>query len=460
MSIKKSLAAGALALALPMSAMAATDFKINGFANAGFAWVDSSETYLFSDKDGSFNESSFMGLQMRFAPNVDVPISFVTQLIARGRDDWNLEADWAYVSWQATEDFTVNVGRVKLPIFLISEAYDVGVTYPWIAPPEEIYGFANIPFTAMTGFNLDYNHFFDETWINAKFYMGRDNMSIPTMGTDIPGEITRMYGASFSFGTESLELRASVSTVEFSMQISDAVSSLPIAQNLQAEAGAAMMTATGLLALLNAAGDGTSNGNADAQETLAALGIVPGDYGTKQTETIEDLKKSYIEGQFNQSLFAAVPNGNGEAEFYSAGMRYDGDSIFFMTEVARRSVRGLPFPDSNTGFVTLGYRLNKMMPHFTYSVHESEDSILVNQTQTSAILGLRYDIQPWAALKFEAQYIELGDDNIRTSGPLAGTDQAALPSTGLFNELPALDTFTGDVPDEVIKLQVAYTMVF
>ncbi|MBL4606538.1 MAG: hypothetical protein JKY01_01750, partial [Pseudomonadales bacterium] len=46
MSIKKSLAAGALALALPMSAMAATDFKINGFANAGFTWVDSDETYL------------------------------------------------------------------------------------------------------------------------------------------------------------------------------------------------------------------------------------------------------------------------------------------------------------------------------------------------------------------------------------------------------------------------------
>ena len=453
MSIKKSLAAGALALALPMPAMAATDFKINGFANAGFAWVDSDETYLFSDKDGSFNESSFMGLQMRFAPNVDVPISFVTQLIARGRDDWNLEADWAYVNWQATEDFSINVGRVKLPVFLISEAYDVGVTYPWIAPPEEIYGFANVPFSAMTGFSLDYNHFFDETWINAKFFMGRDNMSIPTMGTTIPGEITRMYGAAFSFGTESLELRTSVSSVDFSMNIADAISGLPIAQAGQAEAGAAIMESTALLSLLNAA----TAGNTTAQDSLATLGIEQAAYPAAESATIGDLREAYLAGQFNQSLFAAIPNGIGEAEFYSAGMRYDGDRVFFMTEAARRSVRGLPFPDSTTGFVTLGYRFNKMMPHLTYSVHESEDSILVNQSQASAILGLRYDIEPWAALKFEAQYTELGDDNIRDHGPLTGS---SLPSTGLFNELPALDTFTGDVPDELIKLQVAYTMVF
>ncbi|MBV1871134.1 MAG: hypothetical protein KUG83_01180, partial [Gammaproteobacteria bacterium] len=71
MSLNKSLAAGALALALPMSAMAASDFKVNGFANAGYAWVDSDETYLFADKDGSFNESSHFGLQMRFSPNED-----------------------------------------------------------------------------------------------------------------------------------------------------------------------------------------------------------------------------------------------------------------------------------------------------------------------------------------------------------------------------------------------------
>jgi len=456
MSIKKSLAAGALALALPMSAMAATDFKINGFANAGFAWVDSAETYLYADKDGSFNESSFMGLQLRFAPNVDVPISFVTQFIARGRNDWNLKADWAYISWEVTENFSVNVGRVKVPVFLISEAYDVGVTYPWIAPPEEIYGFANIPFTATTGFSLDYNHFFDETWINAKFFVGRDNMSIPTMGTDIPGEITRMIGTSFSFGTESLEVRASVSTVAFSMQIADALLGLPVADEFQAEIGGKVMAATGALAGANSVVIGTKAaldadpGNATLQAAYAQALSDMADAGTA-------LQIAGAEAEGVAALFEVIPNGEGETEFYSVGMRYDGDSVFFMTEAARRSVRGLPFPDSTTGFVTLGYRFNKMMPHFTYSVHESEDSILVNQTQTSAILGLRYDIQPWAALKFEAQYTELGDDNIREYGPLVGS---ALPSTGLFNELPALDTFTGDVPDEVIKLQVAYTMVF
>lgn len=451
MSIKKSLAAGALALALPMSVMAATDFKINGFANAGFSWTDTDEQYISTDKDGSFTENSFLGLQMRFTPNEDVPISFVTQLLAKGRNGWNLDADWAYVAWQVSEEVAVNVGRVKLPIFLISEAYDVGVTYPWIAPPEEIYGFGNVPFSSVTGLNASYNHFFDETWFAAQFFMGRDDSSIAAMGTDIDVSVSQMLGGALAFGTENLELRVSAVTVTFDMNLADSLGSLPAAQGEQARIAGDIMAASSMLALLNAAADSDPVALAALDMTTAA------EAQAARPSAIAALGAASATAEDFQALFEVVPNGTGEIEFYSMGLKYDSDSVFFMTEAARRSVRGLPFPDSTSGFATFGYRFNKMMPHFTYAVHESEDSILVNQSQSSAILGLRYDIQPWAALKFEVQYTEIGDENVREYGPLVGTK---LPSTGFFNEQPALDTFAGDVPDEFIKLQVAYTMVF
>ena len=451
MSLKKSLAAGALALALPMSAMAASDFKVNGFANAGYTWVDSDETYLFADKDGSFNESSHFGLQMRFSPNEDVPISFVMQLLAKGRFEWGVDADWAFINWQVNESFAVNVGRVKLPFFLISEAYDVGITYPWILPPEEIYGFSNVPFTSVTGLSLDYSHYFDETWVNGKFFTGRDNTSVPAMSADIPVEVIQLYGLALSVGGEAWEARLSASNVEFSMNIADALLALPVATGLKDEVGNNILTPAATLALINAA----EAGDATAAGTLAAFGIA--DPAAARPGTVAALAAGFGAGAELEALFGAIPNGFGKAGFYSLGFRYDGDQVFFMTEVARRQISGVPFPDTTSGFFTLGYRIDKMMPHFTYSILDTEDSILVNQTQTSAILGLRYDIEPWAALKFEAQYTELGDDNVRDSGPLMGS---TLASTGLFNELPDLRTFNGDVPDEVLKFQVALTMVF
>ena len=459
MSLNKSLAAGALALALPMSAMAASDFKVNGFANAGYAWVDSDETYLFADKDGSFNESSHFGLQMRFSPNEDIPISFVMQLLAKGRFQWEVDADWAFINWQVNEKIGINLGRVKTPFFLISEAYDVGITYPWILPPEEIYGFANVPFTSVTGLSVDYSHYFDETWFNAKLVTGRDNGTVPAMSADIPVEVIRMVTLSLSVGGEAWEARVSASDVEFSMNIADALLALPVATAEKDAAGNAIVTPTALLALINAAEDGdpTAQGMIAAQAGIGVGSLTQGVYDAARAAQTAALAAGFAGGAELEALFGAIPNGQGETEFYSAGFRYDGEQVFFMTELARREIAGVPFPDTTSGFVTLGYRIDKMMPHFTYSFVDTEDSILVNQTQTSAILGLRYDIEPWAALKFEMQYTELGDDNVRESGPLVGSP---LPSSGLFNELPDLTTFTGDVPDEVLKLQVALTMVF
>ncbi|MBV1874893.1 MAG: hypothetical protein KUG80_08925 [Gammaproteobacteria bacterium] len=454
----KSLATGALALTLPLSSMAASDFNINGFANAGFTWTDTDETYVAADKDGSFSEVTFLGLQMRFQPNADVPVSFVTQLMARARDGWDVMADWAYISWVPVDNLSFNVGRVKAPLFLISEAYDVGVTYPWISPPEEIYGFANVPMTSMTGLSVDYSYYFDELWLRAQFYLGRDDFEIPAMGTKVSGELTRMTGVSLSVGNEELELRFGITETKFSMALKDTLQALPVAQQVQADLGAEMMGAIAGVAVANATINGLQAVAAGpaGPEQAAAEAALPAALGELATAT-DNLALANQNAVYMGSLFAVLPNGSGNTVFYSLGGRYNGDKVFLMAEIARREIEDVPFPDTTSGFVTAGYRMDKWMPHLTYSMVDAEDSILVNQTQASIIAGVRYDIQPWAAVKFEVQRVELGDANIRKYGPMKGT---ALPSTGLFNELPDLTTFTGDVPDSLNKVNLAITMVF
>ena len=458
MSMGKSLATGALALTLPLSSMAASDFNINGFANAGFTWTDTDETYVAADKDGSFSEATFLGLQMRFQPNADVPVSFVTQLMARAREGWDMKADWAYISWVPVDNLSFSVGRVKAPLFLISEAYDVGVTYPWISPPEEIYGFANVPMTSMTGLSVDYSYYFDELWLRTQFYLGRDDFGIPAMGANVTGELTRMAGFALTVGNEKLEVRLGVAETKFGMALRDTLLALPVAQQMQADLGAEMLGAIAGVTVANATINGlqaTAAGPAGAEQAAAeaALPAALVELGAA-TDNLAVVNQNAV---YMGSLFDVLPNGAGEGVFYSLGGRYNGDKVFLMTEIARREIEGVPFPDTTSGFVTAGYKMDKWMPHLTYSMVDSEDSILVNQTQASIMAGVRYDIQPWAAVKFEVQRVELGDANIRKYGPLKGS---ALPSTGLFNELPDLATFAGDVPDSLNKINLAITMVF
>ena len=449
MSMGKSLATGVLALTLPLSSMAVSDFNINGFANAGFAWTDTDETYVAADKDGSFSEATFLGLQMRFQPNADVPVSFVTQLMARAREGWDMKADWAYISWVPVDNLSFSVGRVKAPLFLISEAYDVGVTYPWISPPEEIYGFANVPMTSMTGLSVDYNYYFDELWLRAQFYLGRDDFGIPAMGAEVAGELTRMAGVALTVGNEELEVRLGVAEVKLIMALKDTLLALPVAQQMQADLGAEMMGAIAGVTVANATINALQAANAD-QATLTAALVELG-------AATDNLAAAGQNAAYMESLFAVLPNGAGDSMFYSLGGRYNGDKVFLMAEIARREIEDVPFPDTTSGFITAGYKMDKWMPHLTYSMLDSEDSILVNQTQASIMAGVRYDIQPWAAVKFEVQRVELGDANIRKYGPLKGS---ALSSTGLFNELPDLTTFAGDVPDSLNKVNLAITMVF
>ena len=403
MSLRKLLAVGVIALTLPMSALAASKLKVNGFTTAGFSITDTAEQYTNTDEDGSFEESTFMGLQMRFAPNKKVPINFVTQFIARARDKWDMTADWAYVGWEANDSLTLNVGRIKAPIFMISEAYDVGVTYPWINPPEEIYGFANVPFTSLTGMSLDYNYEFDESWVRVQFYLGRDDVSIPALGIPVAADVTRLFGLAITTGTDLYEVRFAVLDVDIRMDLTDELIGAPQARSFL---------------------DGLSAAQVDG--ALALLGISNNMVGT--------------------------------AGFASLSGRYTGDNLLLMAEIAYRPVDDIPFPETDAGFVTVAYTIGKWQPHLTFSKVKSSKSDLLNQSQESVILGVRYNIQPWAALKIDFQHTELANAQARApGGPLSAIP---LTSSGLFNEFPNLATFTADVPQNLNKLNIAITMVF
>lgn len=136
-------------------------FTLNGFISAGAAVGDDENlTYEhrpaddatdFGDKV-SFQADSFIGLQMGF--KLDDDWSFTGQFVSTLGADATLDGEWAYLSYQLTDQVQLRGGRMRTPFYQLSEYLDVGFAYPWVRPPVEVYV---VPFSAYNGFDVTYN---------------------------------------------------------------------------------------------------------------------------------------------------------------------------------------------------------------------------------------------------------------------------------------------------------------
>jgi hypothetical protein len=146
--------------ALPAGAAGGLEgVSVSGFLTTGATYGDKqllSNTEAVS-QDGTientpgFTADSRLGLQISAKVNED--ISITGQLLAKARqENSNVEADWAFINYRASEQISVRAGKIKFPTFLISDYYEVGYAYPWIRPPQEVY--SSNPITTLNGVDL------------------------------------------------------------------------------------------------------------------------------------------------------------------------------------------------------------------------------------------------------------------------------------------------------------------
>lgn len=151
----KPITIAALAAALYGSGAQAVElgagmFSFNGFGTLGV--VHSSEDQ--ADFTSSFSQPNGAGYSHEWSADVDSrigaqltanftpKISAVIQLIAQQNYDnsYRPSIEWANIKYQFTQDFDVRIGRVVLPVFLVSDFRKVGYTNPWVRPPLGVYG--------------------------------------------------------------------------------------------------------------------------------------------------------------------------------------------------------------------------------------------------------------------------------------------------------------------------------
>lgn len=294
--------------------------RINGFLSAGVAQNDGDQVedsfYGVSDNYSTAVVNK-LGVQMTFQVSED--FSATAQLVSRGTKDYNVEAEWAYLTYQATNSLRFNIGRQRLPYYLLSEYLDVGYALPWVLPPIELY---NIPLSATDGISALYD-----------FSAGPVNFTWQT------------YAGMNSGFSEQLE--------------ADFRSNQSWGSNIVAEWGALTMRVGYSAARLTASpveggsGDQLISAIETAQTTLVpalnGLGI-PVAAAPDWAGSLEDLSTDYI----------------------SAGFMYDDGNLLVLGEIANLSVDDTVQPVGDAGYLTVGYRFGKWMPHITYAKFQTD----------------------------------------------------------------------------------------
>ena len=175
-------------------------FTFNGFASMAYVTADNNSGYMETSTSADFTDESKLGFQGSFA--ISDNTQAVMQLMMRGIDDWDVEAEWAYISHRFDSGFQARAGKLRLPLFMYSDYLDVGYAQPFARPPEEVYG--AVPFTSYTGGDLSYDIELEDSTITMQAFGGQSSEGDSSFDLDFDN----ILGANIAWTDETWTLRA------------------------------------------------------------------------------------------------------------------------------------------------------------------------------------------------------------------------------------------------------------
>ena len=367
---------GALSLAQANAATLGGDnLTISGFGTLAAAKSNTEDARFTraNQREGTAGTATFgldsnLGLQATYT--FDDKLSATTQILSRKYtgDSFTTELAWAFVKYKVTDEFSVRVGRVVVPSFLISDYQNVGYANTMMRPPVEMYG-QNIIETA-DGADINWQHSFGDTNVTAQAVVG----------------IAR--GKSY-VATNQSEPRFQAATAGFAISAEHGPVTLRFAH---VQAKLKSPEATIIRSLTN---------------TVAAVGF---------PQLAEDI--SIAEAK--------------RIAFTSVGLLADWNNIVVQAEYGmRRAKEPVYLTDSNAWYTMAGYRFGKVLPYYAHAKYEGKGStitppaalaripalnagvkgLLAGGSQSSDIVGLRWDFAKSADLKVQVDRVKSGATN-------------------------------------------------
>lgn len=348
-------------------------FTFGGFGTAGVVHSD----YREADFTSSILKGEGAGASRAWSAKMDSRIgaqlgakfdkkwSAVVQVVVEQRYDlsYKPQVEWANVKYQATPDLALRVGRIALPIFLAADYRKIGYAYPWARTPVEVYG--GVPVTNSDGVDAAFR------WQHAgvkhvtQVFFGRTDIEL-TDTTSVKARGIKGITHTAEFGATTLRVSAFSASLD-----ANVVRPLFDAYRRFGPAG-------------NAIADKYDVENKRYTGLALGLNYDPGSWFLMAEG-----------GATNGHSFLAKSIG----AYVSAGYRA-GDFTPYVTYSRVNSKQ----PVGNQGLPLAG--LPPQAAYFASQLNGGLDTLLKTiPSQTSLIVGLRWDFRPDMALKLQAERV-------------------------------------------------------
>jgi hypothetical protein len=392
--MKKKLAI--LSMASLVAAPAIAEVQINGFANLiGGMTLDDNESVYDYDSDFSFDPASVFGLQVR--GEISDKLSATAQVVGRGRDDYDADFEWAYMTYNVSNTTSISAGRIRMPLFKYSASLDVGYSYHWLTPPDSVYG---IDFNNIDGVRVDYSNYSGDWEYGAQFTTGRAQADTTISGTPAALTLDNVLAVSFEATRDWFSART--------------------------------LLARGKTSAANPEFDAFVDG---AGQFGA---VVPG----------------------ASALASGLRVEEDTGTFFEVALGVDKYDWFVGAEYTQTEVDGSVIADNKAWYVTAGLRFGKFTPHITYEVEEADNGAqlgLVAALPPTIATGDAVTDATWSGIYQAASGIA-AQQNLDVSAVTAGLRYDVEPGLALKADVTWYSDDLNDLNDAtLLKVGVNYT---
>lgn len=186
------------------------NWQFSGFGSIGVGKVNR-EDFQFGEADDNwdFDNDTRLGIQLQ--GNLTEQLSFTTQvsssgLALGGNESYDPQVQWFFLSYQATPNMQIRLGRVRSSYYIYSGTRDVGYSYPWARPPIDVYTYLLQPLGNIDGADMVYTlDMSDELELDIQLFAGQVEGEI----RDVTVDSSPTYGTSLTLRSLDWLLRYS-----------------------------------------------------------------------------------------------------------------------------------------------------------------------------------------------------------------------------------------------------------
>jgi len=311
--MNKKILASLLALPLVVPAMAQAQdnaVKISGFGTAALTWSDDDRAQFGRPNQASGAADNFRtGVDSNLGLQADYTVNNWLSLTAQGlvrqdaEEHYGAELSWAFAKFRISDDLSVRVGRVGLPVFMISDYRNVGYANTMLRPPSELY--SQVPFNSVDGADITWRRDYGNTSITSQLAAGK--IKSPVSNFHVRGK-------------DILALNVVAENGPFTLRLGHARTKITV-------------------------------------DDLASLNTLVGSLRTAGA--------GYRLPQLTD-LASRIEARDAKATFNSIGLAADWNNFVLQTEFAKRKTETY-INDTTSWYVMGGYRIGKFLPYYTRS---------------------------------------------------------------------------------------------